>query len=247
MDENLRNLALSYMQCESVKRMIKEGDPEAEMMGRFVEGLYGRIQKTLEDNGITEESLIEAWERFQKSDPKTLAFEKLSKNHYRFKTERFPFDGELKILNVTVDKQASSFEGGFILGVIEVELVNLPKDFLEKYSYSYSAWIQDNILYYDTEEEKWLSDQEYYGRMKEKIPTGFLFDILNYLPFLFLLFIIFILIIAFNMHRKNKKYLDYAHDLSEKQMQQIDKSIKLAQKSNKLLSEILKEVKKGKK
>ncbi len=195
----------------------------------------------------TEESLIEAWESFQKRDPKTLTFEKLSKNRYRFKTERFPFDGELKILNVTVDKQTSSFEGGFILGVVEVELVNLPKDFLEKYSYSYSAWIQDNILYYDTEEEKWLSDEEYYGRMKEKIPASFFLDILNYLPFLFLLFVIFILIIAFNVQKKNKRYLNHAYDLSEKQMQLIEKSHKLAQKSNKLLSEILKELKKKKK
>ncbi|MBN1693978.1 hypothetical protein JW879_01075 [candidate division WOR-3 bacterium] len=195
----------------------------------------------------TEESLIKAWEGFQKSDPKTLAFEKLSENRYHFKTERFPFDGELKILNVTVDKQTSSFEGGFILGVVEVELANLPKDFLEKYSYSYSAWIQDNILYYDTEEEKWLSDEEYYSRMREKIPTSLFLDILNYLPFLFLLFIIFILIIAFNVQKKNKRYLNYAHDLSEKQMQIIEKSHKLAQKSNKLLSEILKELKKKKK
>jgi len=195
----------------------------------------------------TEESLIKAWESFQKSDPKTLAFEKLSKNRYRFKTERFPFDGELKILNVTIDKQASSFEGGFILGVIEVELVNLPKDFLEKYSYSYSAWIQDNILYYDTEEEKWLSDEEYYGRMREKIPTSFFLDILNYLPFLFLLFIIFILIIAFNVQKKNKRYLNHAYNLSEKQMQLIEKSLKMEQKSNKLLSEILKELRKKKK
>jgi cbb3-type cytochrome oxidase subunit 3 len=195
----------------------------------------------------TEESLIEAWESFQKRDSKTLIFEKISKNHYRFKTERFPFDGELKILNVTVDKQTSSFEGGFILGVVEIELINLPKDFLERYSYSYSAWIQDNILYYDTEEEKWLSDDEYYGRMKEKIPTSFFLDILNYLPFLFLLFIIFILIIAFNIQKKNKRYLDYAHDLSEKQMQLIEKSLKMEQKSNKLLSEILKELRKKKK
>lgn len=195
----------------------------------------------------TEESLIEAWEGIQKNDPKTLIFEKISDKHYRFTTERFPFDGELRILNVTVDEQASSFEGGFFLGVVEVELIDLPKDFLEKYSYSYSVWIQNNILYYDTEEDKWLSDEEYYGKMKEKIPTSFLFDILNYLPFLFLILIIIILLIAFNVQQKNKRYLNYAYDLSEKQMQLIEKSHKLAQKSNKLLSEILKELKKGKK
>jgi hypothetical protein len=202
----------------------------------------------------TEESLIETWEGFQKSDPKTLVFEKLSEDLYRFKTERFPFDGELKILNVTVDEQTASFEGGFILGVVEVELLDLPEDFLEKYSYSYSAWIQDNILYYDTEEEKWLSAEEYYGKMREKVPTGFLLDILNYLPFLFLFLVVAILLIAINVQHKNKKYLNHAYDLSEKQMKLIEKSHSLAQQSNKLLSEILmeflkelKEEKKGKK
>jgi hypothetical protein len=199
----------------------------------------------------TEKSLIEAWESFQKQDPKNLIFEKISKNRYRFKTERFPFDGELKILNVTVDEQISGFEGGFILGVVEVELVDLPEDFLERYSYSYSAWIQDNILYYDTEAEKWLSDEEYYSRMKEKVPASFLFDILNYLPFLFLFLVIVILLIAINVQQKNKKYLKHAYDLSEKQMKLIEKSHNLAQESNKILSKILteflKELKKGKK
>lgn len=189
----------------------------------------------------TEESLIETWEGLQKSDQKTLIFEKLSDDRYRFKTERFPFDGELKILNVTVDKQTSSFEREFILGVVEVELLNLPKDFLEKYSYSYSTWIQDNILYFDTEEEKWLSDEEYYGKMREKVPPGFFFDILNYLPFLFLFLVITILLIAINVQQKNKRYLKHAYDLSEKQMKLIEKSHKLAQESNKLLSKILKE------
>jgi len=187
-----------------------------------------------------EESLIETWEKFQENDPKTITFEKLDKNLYHFKTERFPFDGELKILNVTVDEQSSGFEDEFVLGVVEVELVNLPKDFMEKYSYSYSAWVQDNILYYDKEEGKWLSVEKYYGKMKEKLPTGFFMNILNYLPLLFLLLIIAIFVIAFNVQRKNKRYLDYAYDLSEKQM-------KFMEKSYKLLSKILKELKKKKK
>lgn len=188
----------------------------------------------------TEESLIEAWENFQKKDPKTITFEKISENLYHFKTERFPFDGKLKILNVTIDEQASSFEGGFILGVVEVELLDLPEDFFEKYSYSYSTWMQDNILYYDTEKEKWLTDEEYYGEMEEKIPTGFFFDILNYLPFLFLVLIIIILLIVFNVQQRNRRHLNYAHELSEKQLE-------LLEENNKLLSKVLKELKKGSK
>jgi len=105
----------------------------------------------------TEKSLITAWENQQRNDPNTLVFEEISPNTYRFKTERFPFDGELQILNVTIDEQIFGFEGSVIMGIVEPELLDLPEDFSKKYSYSYSSWIQNNILYYDKEEEKWLS------------------------------------------------------------------------------------------
>jgi hypothetical protein len=40
----------------------------------------------------TGKSLLEAWEAMQKSDPKTVLFEKLAENHYRFKKFRLsPF------------------------------------------------------------------------------------------------------------------------------------------------------------
>lgn len=195
----------------------------------------------------TEESLLSAWEGFQKNDSKTIVFKKLSSDLYHFKTDRFPFDGELRVLNVTIDEQVSGFEGGFIMGIVEVELLDLPEDFLEKYAYSYSSWVQNNVLYYDEETEEWLSAKDYYAKASEKIPSGFLMDILNYLPFLFLIFLIVIFIIVFNVQRKNKRYLDFARDLSLKEAEFVEKTYKLAQKSNKLLTEILKELKKGKK
>jgi len=195
----------------------------------------------------TEESLIVAWEDFQKNDSKTLIFKRLSSDRYRFKTDRFPFDGKLRVLNITVDEQMSGFEGSFIIGIVEVELLDLPEDFLEKYSYSYSAWVQSNILYYDKEDEEWLSVKEYYSKAKERIPSGFLMDILDYLPFLFLFFIVVIFIIVFNVQKKNKKYLDFARDLSLKETEFVERTYKLAKKSNKLLSEILKELKKKRK
>lgn len=43
----------------------------------------------------SQQSLVEAWERLQRSDPETLAFEKIAERRYRFRTSRFPFDGEL--------------------------------------------------------------------------------------------------------------------------------------------------------
>lgn len=51
----------------------------------------------------SQQSLVEAWEKVQRGDPETLAFEKIGERRYRFRTSRFPFDGELKILKATVD------------------------------------------------------------------------------------------------------------------------------------------------
>lgn len=192
----------------------------------------------------TEKSLISAWENLQKNDSQTIVFEKLSYNLYRFKTERFPFDGELKMLNITVDEQMSGFEGGFTMGIVETELIDLPEDFLEKYSYSYSAWSQSNILYYDRENEKWLSAKEYYTKAQENVPSGVFIDIFNYLPLLFLFLFIIILIIVYNIQRKNRKYLDFVRELSQKETELAEKTFKLSKNSNKLLNDILKELKK---
>ncbi len=195
----------------------------------------------------TEESLIEAWENIQKKDPETVVFEYISPGSYRFKTERFPFDGELKVLNVTVDERMEGYDYGFIMGVVEVELVGLAEDVLEKYYYSYSAWMQTNILYYDKENKKWLSDKEYYGKIKEKMPSGCFMDVLNYAPFVIYLFFLFILlVIIFAIQRKNKKYLDFAQDLNKRQIELAKESHRLAKKNHKVLTDILKELKKKK-
>ena len=192
----------------------------------------------------TKESLITAWENQQKTDPNTLAFEKISSNSYRFKTERFPFDGELKILNVTVDEQMSGFEGGFTMGIVEIELVDLPEDFLKKYAYSYSSWSQNNILYYDRENEQWLSAKEYYTKAQEGLPSGIFIDPFNYIPLLFLFFLIIILLFAYNIQKRNRKYLDFVRELSQKETELAEKNYKLSKSSNKLLKDILKELKK---
>ena len=192
----------------------------------------------------TKESLITAWENQQKTDPNTLAFEEISPNIYRFKTERFPFDGELNILNVTVDEQMSGFEGGFTMGIVEIELVDLPEDFLKKYAYSYSTWSQSNILYYDKENEIWLSAKDYYTKAQENLPSRVFIDPFNYIPLFFLFFLIIILIFVYNIQKRNRKYLDFVRELSQKETDLAEKAYKLSKQSNKLLKDILKELKK---
>lgn len=116
----------------------------------------------------TQDSLIQAWERAQREDPETVAFEKTGERTYRFKTERFPFDGELRVLKATVDDSMDGDEYGVTTGVIEFDLVGLPDEVVKKYEHSYEAWVRTNRLYFDKETRKWLSFDEHFVKMRAK-------------------------------------------------------------------------------
>jgi hypothetical protein len=116
----------------------------------------------------SKESLIQVWEEIQKSDPETVVFEKIEDNRYKFKTNRFPFDGELKILNVIIDDRFSNSEFGLQTGVVEYDLVGLSDETIKKYQRSYSLWQGNNTLYYDKETNAWVSLKQYQSKMLAK-------------------------------------------------------------------------------
>jgi hypothetical protein len=189
----------------------------------------------------TEKNLLNAWEDVIKSDSKTIVFEKTDKNMYKFNTERFPFDGKLKVLSVNIDS-VNEIQDGYIPGIIEIELIGLSDDITAKYSYSYSTWLQNNYLYYNTSTEEWLSSKAYYKEIQEKykIQPYKYWNILTNIPFvIFFLFIIFMIILLIKTQRKNKKYIDTAQEATNRSLEIAEKSIKIAEEDNKILKEIL--------
>lgn len=190
----------------------------------------------------TEKTLIESWEDIQRNDPKTIVFEKIEERRYKFKTERFPFDGELKILNIT---NMDNFDYKSTVGFVELELVDLPDDFFQKYSYSYSAWTENNILYYNQETENWLSSKEYNTEMQKNMNNQeFFMNFKNlFIVFILIIFIILMLVKVKNINKKNTKYIKDAQDLMDKSLKISQKSMTISAKSNKILKEILKELK----
>ena len=116
----------------------------------------------------TEASLIEAWESVQRSDPQTEIFEKIGDRRYRFKTHRFVFDGELKVLNAVIDTRTAEASGGFIHGVIEYDLVGFPEDTAKKYHISYELWQENNDLYFDPQKGAWINAGEFRSRVIER-------------------------------------------------------------------------------
>jgi uncharacterized membrane protein len=196
----------------------------------------------------TEVSLLHAWEAMQRNDSEVLIFDKVEASLYRFKTERFPFDGQLRVLNVTIDDRMGEYEYASILGVIEVELVDLPEDFLEKYSYSFSVWQSNNTLYYDKESQQWLTSSEFVSRTQTKAPElqsffgTYLTTCLLIIVFIIILIVFFIAVSR--LQKRNKKYLDESRTSIKRSLEIAEKSLSMSEESNKILSEILDELKK---
>lgn len=117
-------------------------------------------------------SLVRAWEEVQRNDPETVVFEKVGEMHYHFKTNRFPFDGELRVLKATVDDSSSDYDNGlngFLTGVIEYDLVGLSPEVARKYEHSFENWETTNTLYFDKESGSWLSAEKQRIRMAAKV------------------------------------------------------------------------------
>lgn len=120
----------------------------------------------------TQATLVKAWEEVQRNDPETVVFEKTGEGSYKFKTKRFPFDGELKVLKATIndwtyggDEDYDVPVQGYVTGVIEYDLVGLSDEVAKKYEHSYSSWRQSNTLYFDKEGGEWFSVEKYRTKM----------------------------------------------------------------------------------
>jgi len=193
----------------------------------------------------TEESLIKAWEELQKSDPNTITFEKIADHRYKYKTSLFPFDGELKINDATIEDIEMGPYNAFIMGPLDVELVDLPKDVPQKYPRKYSMWMRNNTLYYDKKEGKWLSPQAFQAVMTKMTtemskPSG-LFS--NYLSLVVLLLAL-VCIVYFL--QKNRQAVKTSLQRQAEAIVRVEKSIELSEKgmqqseeTNKILKEIL--------
>ena len=86
-----------------------------------------------------EASLLLAWETAQRQSPGTEVLERTGDRRYRFKTSRFPFDGELVVLNLLIEPLPVDGEPGYN-GTVEVDLVGLPDDVRSRYVQSFARW-----------------------------------------------------------------------------------------------------------
>jgi hypothetical protein len=203
----------------------------------------------------SEKGLIKAWESLQKNDPKTVVFEKINEGSYSFKTEYFPFDGELKVFEVFLDDRGSDVTGK-IIGRIGVELVGLDKEIISKYNYGYSIWSNNNYLYYDIKTGKWISSSDYIKKATSdamKYRSSSLSNVLDYATVILLVIVFFLLFSYWVNMRKYNNYLKEHKESVKTSLTLIEKSLKLGEEgqilskeNNQLLKEILEELKRQK-
>jgi hypothetical protein len=197
----------------------------------------------------TEDSLIKTWENIQKNDPNTVTFEKINDRHYKLSNKHFPFDGELKIKDVTIDSTIMvGNSDNFIMGIIDVEFEKMPKDFIQQHSRKYYMWAMNNNLYYDKKAGKWLSSKEFQTAMmkmqKEMSRPSLLSSFFSDYFLIIALLIVSVFLIYFTRHYKRTvknsfQRQDEAITRVNKSIELSERGIMLGEETNKILKDIL--------
>jgi hypothetical protein len=201
-------------------------------------------------------SLIAAWEAALQSEESTEILQKTAERTYRFKTRLFPFDGELKVLNVLIDDFAEGeYLAGFASGSVEVELVGFSQEQMTRYARSYGYWYQLHTLFFDFKEGRWLTAKEYRvtAMARNPLPGGnspvMSWLAQNYFLVIMALLAVFLWWLSKKSGRQVKSALSQqneAMELTRRSFALSEKAVQLNEEANALLKEILQELKDGK-
>jgi hypothetical protein len=204
----------------------------------------------------TEAGLIAAWEQEQRSDPTTITFERTKDRQYNFSTKRFPFDGELLVRNVVIEDYPGVDTGGMSTGTVEVELQSVNDDFHRTFATSYAKWSMGNTLYWDSKAQHWLTSEQYFQQVRERIPKQMVWPALFSFGWLGILLVIFGGLF-FSLWRNNKRIRVISQrserslqiserngQLAERNSQIFEQSLKLQEQNAQLFQEMLEQLKK---
>lgn len=193
----------------------------------------------------TEASLRNAWEKVQRADPKTEVFEKVAEDRYRFKTTRFPFDGEIRLLSCEVgDPVELPWQEGFVQGTVYVELVGGTEEIFRLHPQAYGLWAASHSLTYDSGEGRWLTAKEFSSRARRETSCQSWWGLLSGNLF-WILFLVLAIVFLGLLARKTTRQMNTAMAAQEKALAEqaramkiAERGLELAEDSNRLLREI---------
>ena len=218
-------------------------------------GLVGAVAglvfgATAQASEPTKETLLQAWEQVQRADPATVTFEKLGEGRYHFKSTRFPFDGELRVVNASVEEGLGGLGMPKFTGVVETEFVDAPQGFAQKYARSYSYWQATNTLFFDAKSGRWLSTRQWQAQLAQRGRPSWLLVHSNTL--FWLLFLAVLVVLLWWLSRRMTRQLEAAKavqarllDGHDRVLRLSERSVELAEDSNRVLHEILEALKDG--
>ena len=120
------------------------------------------------------DSLLVAWEELQRTDAQTRRFERLDDGRYSFKTERFPFDGTLQVLEVVVDDRlAEGPMSGPTVGHVSVEFEGVDDEFKRRYATSMGLWHSTNVLYWDEASKDWMTSDDWTQGLQDEFAPDY--------------------------------------------------------------------------
>ena len=192
----------------------------------------------------------------QKSDPTTIKFEKTKDRQYHFSTKRFPFDGELLVRNVVLEDYPGVNQDGISTGTVEVELQGVNEEFHRTFAASYGKWITGNTLYWDPKAQHWLTSEQYFQQVRDRIPRQTAWPALISFGWIGILLVIFgTLFFSLSRNQKRMKVISQRNErslqiserngqLAERNAQIFEQSLKFQEQNAKLFQEILEELKK---
>jgi len=191
----------------------------------------------------TRQSLLAAWEAGLREDPQTLVFEKLEDGRYRWSTERFPFDGVVRVLNLVVDDRTFEYAASGVVGVVEADLEGVNDEFRRQYSYSIGLWHGANTFYFNVDTGEWQSATEWQSSMVERYSDGGWLAWLSGWVWIFFLAIMVLVVVWISRRasrgmKKATSAQDRALAEQERAIKLTEDAVEISRDSNRVLKEI---------
>jgi hypothetical protein len=193
--------------------------------------------------GPSRESLLVAWEANLRGDPQTLVFERLEDDLYRWSTERFPFDGVVRVLNLVVDDRTFEYAASGVVGVVEADLEGVSDEFRRQYAYSIGLWQGANTLYFDADSGEWQSASDWQNSMVEHYSGGGWLALFS--GWAWVIFLAAMVVVVFWLSRRASRQMKKAMAAQDKALAEQERAIRLTEDaieisrdSNRVLKEI---------
>ena len=147
-------------------------------------------------------------------------------------------------------------QDGISTATVEVQLQGVNEEFHRTFAASYGKWITGNTLYWDPKAQHWLTSEQYFQQVRERIPKQMVWPTLVSFGWFGILLAIFGgLLVSLWRNSKRMKVLNQRSErslqiserngqLAERNAQIFEQSLKLQEQNAKLFQEILEELKK---